>query len=279
MIPLQALRRHKAKRALIQLISHEDPQLSSIGHALQESLIRDLSAEEEKAIRLIELRRSSLLKSKREINVIDYGAGNPGSKRTKEEMESGVQSADKIVDITEASIPKFRAIILFKIIRKLKPVSCIELGTSVGISTAYLASALNINGKGIIFTLEGSPELTNIAKETFGILGIENASVITGPFQKTLNDLLEASNPVDFVLNDGHHDLNAVIHYFNQVMPFLSDDAVIVLDDIDWSAGMKKAWALIEEDERVSASINLGTIGIVLVKKSLTTKVKFKIPL
>jgi predicted O-methyltransferase YrrM len=279
MFPLRVLRRHSAKQALKQLASQEDITLKAIGLTLQESLIRDLSSEEQEAIRLIEKRRSLLLKSRREIDVLDYGAGSSISKRTREEMERGIQSAEQVADITEASLPQFSAIILFKLIRKLKPVSCIELGASVGISAAYQASALKINGKGTIVTLEGSPEIADIAIETFDSLGFTNASVITGPFHKTLNDVLEVSNPVDFVFNDGHHDHNAVISYFNQVMPFLSDDAVIVLDDISWSPGMKKAWALIEEDERVAASIDLHTTGIALVKKSMTSKVKFKISL
>jgi predicted O-methyltransferase YrrM len=278
-LPLQVIRRHTAKNSLLQLTTHEDPKIKAIGHALLEALVKDLSAEELDAIHLIEQRHSFLLKSTRDIYVIDYGAGSPVSKRTEEEMKRGIQSAERVADIAEASLPKFRAVILFKILRKLKPVSCVELGAGAGISAAYLASALNINGKGTVVTLEGSPEIANIAKETLESLGIVNATVITGPFHKTLNDVLTASNPVDFVLNDGHHDHNAVIHYFNQVVPFLSDDAVIVLDDISWSAGMKKAWSRIEEDERVSASINLHSLGIAIVKKSLTTKVKYKIPL
>jgi hypothetical protein len=62
-------------------------------------------------------------------------------------------------------------------------------------------------------------------------------------------------------------------------MPYLSDGAVIVFDDISWSTGMKKAWTEIEEDERVAASIDLGAIGIALVKKTLPTKMTIRIPL
>jgi predicted O-methyltransferase YrrM len=277
--PFQVLRRQMAIKTLTQLTSHEDQTLKAIGLALHESLVKDLSAEEQEAINLIEQRRSFLLKSKGEIHVIDYGAGSPISKRTKDEMERGVQSAAKVADITEASKPRFWAIILFKLIRRLKPISCLELGTCVGISAAYQASALNFNGKGTVVTLEGSPEIANIAKETFGSLGISNVSVVTGPFHQILDDVLQASKPVDFVFNDGHHDHHAVIRYFDQVMPFLSDGGVIILDDISWSSGMKKAWSRIEEDERVSASIDLSSIGIALIKKSLATKVKFKIPL
>lgn len=278
-LPLQFLRRHKARNAVAQIASHQDPQLKAIGIALQESLSGELSAQEQEVISLIENRRSFLLGSDKEIAVVDYGAGSPGSNRTREEMERGVPSTAQVAKIARVSKPQFWATVLFKIIRKLKPLSCVELGSCVGVSASYQASALNINGKGTIVTLEGSPEIANIAKETFENLGIKNASVVTGPFHETLADVVEASKPIDFFFNDGHHDHDAVIRYFNQAVPYLSDAAVIVFDDISWSPGMRKAWAEIQADERVTATIDLHTIGIALLKKSLSTKERFEIAL
>jgi len=194
-------------------------------------------------------------------------------------MERGVRSTAQVAKITRASKPQFWAFVLFKMIRKLEPLSCVELGSCVGISASYQASALNINGKGALVTLEGSPEIANIAKETFENLGLKNASVVTGPFHETLADVFETSKPIDFFFNDGHHDYDAVIRYFNQVMPYLSNTAVIVFDDISWSPGMRRAWAEIETDERVSASIYLRNIGIALVTKSLSSKERLEIPL
>lgn len=278
-LPVHFFRRCKTKEALTHLASHKDIKLKAIGIALQESLAGDLSMQEKESISLIEKRRSFLLESDKVIGVVDYGAGSSNSNRTKEEMESGVKSTARVANITRASKTQFWATILFKIIRKLEPLSCVELGSCVGISASYQGSALNVNGKGTIITLEGSSEIANIAKETFEVLGIKNATVITGPFQQTLHEVLETSKPIDFFFNDGHHDHDAVIRYFNEAMPYLSDGAVIVFDDISWSAGMRKAWAEIEEDERVSASINLGTIGIAIVKRNLESKVILKIPL
>jgi len=278
-MPLQFLRRHNAKSALTRLASHKNPKLKAIAVAIQEALAHSLSSQEQQAISLIEERRSFLLDSDKDIVVVDYGAGSSNSNKTKEEMEKGVQSTALISKITRASKPKFWATMLFKIIRKLEPVSCVELGSCVGISASYQAAALKINGKGAIVTLEGSDEIAKLAKETFASLGITNASVVTGPFHKTLSGVFETSKPIDFFFNDGHHDHDAVIRYFNQVIPYLSDPAVIVFDDISWSPGMRKAWTEIENDERVSASIDLHTIGIALIDKDMNTKARFRIPL
>ena len=278
-LPIQRIRRYKAKSALTQLTSHESPKLKAIGDALFESLHHTLSAKEQEMITLIEQRRSFLLSSNKEIAVIDYGAGSSNSNRTKEEMEKGVQSTARVADICRNSKPAFWATFLFKLIRKLEPSSCVELGSCVGISASYQASALKFNEKGNLLTLEGSPEIAKIADETLESLNLQNASVVTGSFHETLKGVLESSKPIDFFFNDGHHDHDAVLRYFNEALPNLSNEAVIVFDDISWSPGMRKAWIEIEADERVTASIDLQTIGIALVGNNLAAKEKFRIPL
>jgi predicted O-methyltransferase YrrM len=245
MFPIHFWRRLKARRALARIATHPEPRLRALGIALKESLSQDLSEEEKEAISLIEKRRTFLLKSDEDIEVIDYGAGSGDANRTKEEMEEGVKINLQVAKVARASKPQFWATVLFKIIRKLGPHSCVELGSCVGISGAYQASALRINGQGAIISLEG----------------------------------LNTSKPIDFFFNDGHHDQHAVIRYFEEAMPYLSDGAVIVFDDITWSKGMKAAWSAIESDSRVSASIDLGIMGIALVKAPLTKKVLLNIPL
>jgi predicted O-methyltransferase YrrM len=279
MVPSQMLHWYKVRVALTKLTSHKHPKLRAIGKALRETLRQNISVEEQKWIASIEQRRSFLLRSDREIAIIDYGVGEPVSKRTKEDLQKGIQSTAIVSNICKASKPAFWATLLFKMIRKLEPTSCLELGSCVGISASYQAAALKINGKGELLSLEGSPEIAKIATETLVNLNLKNGTVITGPFHETLKGALESAKPIDFFFNDGHHDHDAVIQYFNESLSYLSDEAVVVFDDISWSPGMSKAWSEIEDDERVSASIDLQTIGIVIVGKSFGAKEKFRISL
>lgn len=276
-VPLQVLKRYKAKKGLSQLISNEYPVLRSIGCALHQSLDNIICVDEKKLIYLIEKRRYHLLSLDKQIPIIDYGAGSQHLNRRKEEMEIGIGSNMKISDICKASKSEFWSIFLFKMIRNLKPLSCLELGSCLGISASYQATALKINGIGNITTLEGSPEIARIAQETFQILKLENVSMVIGPFHKILKDVFESCKPIDFFFNDGHHDHYAVIKYFDESTNYLSDEAVIVFDDISWSPGMRRAWNRIEDDERVTASIDLNTMGIALVQKNSKSKYKFKI--
>lgn len=279
LLPINLIKIHRAKTALVQLTSHNSSIVRAIGSALHETLTNTINSHEQELIGLIEQRRSYLLNSNKKITVIDYGAGSPNAKRSMEAMKNGVQSTEYIANICRASKPAFWATFLFKLIRKLEPSSCVELGSCLGISASYQAAALCINGKGSLVTLEGSPEIAKIAKETLNNLSYQNTTVITGEFSETLSDVLSSSSPIDFFFNDGHHDHDAVIQYFNEALPYLSDQAIIIFDDISWSTGMRKAWREIENDNRVNVSIDFDSIGIALISKDLRIKEKFRIPL
>ncbi|MEH6549048.1 MAG: class I SAM-dependent methyltransferase [Pseudomonadales bacterium] len=272
----QPYRKHRARKLAKRLTSHESEKIKAIGYALEDTLNRHFTAEEQTLIEAVEQRRSKLLNSEEEIAVIDYGAGRPNSNRNNEEMEQGILSTAPVAKLCKASKSKFWAIFLFKLIRRLTPLSCVELGSCVGISASYQASALKLNGAGWLTTLEGSPKIAKIARESLQCLNLENVSVITGPFHETFKGVLESSIPVDFFFNDGHHDHDAVLRYFREALPYLTKDSVIVFDDISWSSGMRKAWLTIENDDRVATTIDLGNIGIAVMGKSLSIKNKFR---
>ena len=144
-LPLQMIRRQKAKSTVTQLTSHKNPRIKALGEALHETLTNSYSFEEQKWINKIEQRRSSLMNTRKEIAVIDYGAGSSTTKRSMEEMKKGVQTTATVSNICNASKSPFWATVLFKIARKIEPSSCVELGSCVGISSSYLTAALNLS--------------------------------------------------------------------------------------------------------------------------------------
>jgi predicted O-methyltransferase YrrM len=277
--PLRLHRRRETRKAVERLLASEVREIAAVGRALHETIKHVISTDEKALISSIERRRNLLLLTEETIPVIDYGAGDPDSNRSREEMMNGVQTAASVSGICAASKPEFWGTFLFKLIRMLRPSSCVELGTCLGISAAYQAAALSLNGRGRLLTLEGSPEISRLAMETLAGLGFENTTVVTGPFHETFRGVLETAGPVDFFFNDGHHDHDAFISYFNEILPYLSDDAVIVFDDISWSPGMRLAWTAIEEDERVAVSVDLHAIGIAVISRAPGKREHFRIPL
>jgi predicted O-methyltransferase YrrM len=277
--PIRIIRRYRAPGKLSVLTMHGNSKIRHIGEAIKDVLADNISTQERLAISSIEKRREYLLKSSKIIRIVDYGSGNPNSNRSKESMNKGVEFKKKLAEVTLASKSQFWSTILFKIIRNITPEVCFELGTCVGISASYQLSALNLNQKGKLITLEGALEIADIARDTLAPYSNNNVSVLGGPFHKTFKDALKTNGPVDFLFNDGHHDHEAVVSYFNDSIPYVTDDAVIVFDDISWSPGMKKAWIYIQNSKYVTASINLNSIGIVILNKNSLDQEKFHIPL
>jgi predicted O-methyltransferase YrrM len=217
--------------------------------------------------------------STRLVTRVDYGAGGPTSKRTQEEMQQGLEVTDKLGDISRAaSKPALEALLLFKLIRTIRPTSCIEMGTCVGISTAYQAAALELNEQGGLVTLEGARPLAEVAGENLRQLGLKRVDVVIGRFQSTLPEVLKKVRPVDYVFIDGHHDECATIGYFEQILPSLSRTALLVFDDIAWSDEMKRAWGTISRDRRVGIAVDLEALGLCVIDPAIEGPRRFRIP-
>lgn len=254
-----------------------DKLLNSVKQALVSVINRELSQVELKWIEKIENLRKRLKESSAEIEVINFGAGSPDSELTTGDMFKGRVSQETVSQISHASVPYEYGLLLFKIIRNSNPSNSLELGTCLGISTSYLASALEINNKGKLITIEGAPSLSLIAKENFEKLGLKRVSTKIGRFQDVLDNILQEIKTIDYAFIDGHHDEIATINYFNKIYPFLSPDTIIMFDDIDWSKGMKNAWNTIKRDKRIKFTIDLYKLGICVVSTSLKKKSMFKV--
>ena len=138
----------------------------------------------------------------------------------------------------------------------------LELGSSAGISAAYLAS-----GRGCrrLMTLEGSPILARLAQATLDEIA-PGASVIEGLFDNGLDHVFAALDQADAGLNlvylDGHHDEVATLHYVARLLPRLRPGALVILDDIYLYEEMWRAWNRIRTMPGISVAVNLGRFGL-----------------
>lgn len=210
----------------------------------------------------IEQRRHELLADHSTINLVDFGAGHhshPGD--SKGAFVQGVLSQI----VAQASKAAPWALFLHHIIKATRPESAIEMGSCVGISAAYIASALKANGAGKLYTLEGDPTLAEVTRKTLQKCGLDTVSeVVTGPFHDTLDNVISLAKPVGFAFIDGHHDGDATVRYFEQISPSLSPNAIVVFDDITWSPSMESGWLRIQKLKNVKSAINLGAVGVVV---------------
>ena len=215
-----------------------------------------------KIIQTIEQKREMLKAESRLIKELDFGAGNPSDKRSKKQMEMGVKVEITLRDLAKIGVKKEKAECIYAIFSSLAPKTILELGTCCGFSSSYM-SFFAPNSK--IYTIEGSPNIAEIAKENHRFFGLSNVSVFVGRFDIVLPKLLEEISPIDFAFIDGHHDREATLSYFKQILPFMAKGGVMLFDDIAWSEGMKEAWREIVDSKvykKYEDYVNMGAVWL-----------------
>src|SRR5690625_3824173 len=224
------------------------------------------------------------------------GSGTAGSSVKREDSEAAGNSPEgespgkgeisvkgegskieNIRDVTFASVRHSYGQMLCALVRDFKPQQCLELGACLGISSALIASALQLNGGGSLVTFEGSASRSGYAQSVLKELELENIEHVVGPFQQTLVPQLKNYRALDFCYIDGHHDGKATVSYFESILPLLTEGAVVVIDDITWSGGMKEAWSEIKSREEVALSVDTYMMGICQIRRKPTTKQSYRI--
>jgi predicted O-methyltransferase YrrM len=203
--------------------------------------------------KLIEKQRERLLDSKQTVTFHDYGARASGlvTKRV-----SNIAS-------TSAKSPKY-AQLLFRLVNHFQPKHILELGTSLGISTSYLAMA---NTNADITTIEGGKELVSIANDNFKELKLKNIKQVVGNFDDVLSSVVDDIPSLDFVFFDGNHQKAATLRYFETCLAKSNENSVFVFDDINWSDEMREAWEQIKNHKQVTITLDLFFMGVVFFKK------------
>jgi predicted O-methyltransferase YrrM len=225
-----------------------------------------LANDERAVIEAIESARARLEASSESVETIDYGAG-PGGMRTDEEMERGVPVIRNLGELCRSSSkPSHAARLLFRLVRERRPDRCLELGTCLGISAAYQAAALDLNGRGSLITMEGAPALAERAGILLDELGLgSRVDIRVGRFVDLLPDVLQSAR-FDLAFVDGHHDENATLDYFRRIVPAMRAGGLLVFDDIGWSDGMARAWRVIRSDPSVEQDSERLGFGLAVVR-------------
>ena len=224
--------------------------------------------EEKKAFEKIETLRVFYSRNSNEIFIKDFGFGSSNDCRTNEQMKQGIGKTTIISKVYQsASSSKKEGEFMFKVIRAYQPKKCFELGTCLGVSAAYGTEALRLNkDNGVYITFEGASELVKLAESTLEKFSFTNFTIVEGKFDDTLPQYI-AENNIDFAFIDGHHDEEATIKYFEMFYNNLSQKAILIFDDINWSKGMRKAWRTIKKDKRITWTVNNYFRGICYIDK------------
>lgn len=216
----------------------------------------------------IEEKRQSLLSSSEKIHRKDFGAG---SKSTPSLMSVAVSDIAR----SALSLP-FQCRIMSRLAMACAANHIVELGTSLGISAAYLASGRKESN---VFTIEGDPSIANIARKVFQEMDLKNIVLINSTFENLLDAGFLPFDSVDLVFIDGNHRKDALLYYYEKLSPYFHSDTIAVIDDIYWSADMEAGWNALINQQAVTQSVDCYQFGLLFFKTDFLYKQHHKVRL
>lgn len=199
----------------------------------------------------IEGQRKNLKRSTELIARQDFGAGS--SFHTNQVNEPVSKIARRAL-----SLP-FQCRFLFRLAEFHKPGQIVEFGTSLGISTAYLASGAP---GASIDTIEGDPAVAAKAAGVFEALGIQNIHLHLSTFETYIGNNNPDDVKIDLLFIDGHHNSTALWGYFDGLKNRFHEHTIVVVDDIYWSADMNTGWEKLISLPEVIQSVDCFHFGL-----------------
>ena len=230
----------------------------------------------------IEKVRAKMLTDTRVMEFVDYGAGI--GNRESENGNREARDRRKVSDIAKRSLAKKKyAQMLARLVNWVgRPLltspsrggigdrrlaigdwlTIVELGTSLGVTTAYMAA---MDKRNKVITYEGCPAVAEIAKENWEALGLKNIDCRVGEITAEILD--RDLERVDVAFIDANHTYAGTRAYFNVLAEKVHRKSVMIVDDIHYNKEMEQAWREICADERVTSTMDLYQMGLVFFDK------------
>jgi predicted O-methyltransferase YrrM len=218
-----------------------------------------LEGKDNEDINVLAKLRRRLKDSEAKLTVTDFGTG--------QKKESKVSDMERIT-----AVPHKYGKVLYRMSVHFKPQTVLELGTSIGISAAYIALG-NRNAK--IISMEGSPALVEAARKNLESVQANNVEIRTGSFDSILPAVVDALPSLDMVYFDGNHQKAATLKYFELCLVKANEHSIFIFDDIYWSKEMSEAWEEIKKHPRVRLTLDIYRFGICFFMKEKLAKEDF----
>lgn len=154
--------------------------------------------------------------------------------------------------------------LLFRLVNYFQPTQIIELGTSVGINSAYMAS---VSSKNHVIAIESNSEIAEISKNNFEKLELKNIEQIVGDIDSVLPTILAKCEFLEFVCFTGNASKNDTLNRFNKCLEKINGTSIFIFDNMYCSSEMKEAWNEIKNHDRVRVTVDLFFMGIIFFRE------------
>ena len=190
----------------------------------------------------------------------DFGTGSIHSEKSQSE---------KISTIANRSLSyPFQCRCLARLVQLENPGLILELGTSLGISTAYLQSGAP---KSKVITVEGDPALAKLASQTFEQLEMTQIQLVVSTFEEFLEKEKNEAK-IDILFLDGHHEAIALLKYYEKLKTRFTPRTIVIIDDIFWSRDMHDGWKTLINMPEVTQSVNCFQFGVLFFRNEFLDK-------
>lgn len=243
---------------ILKAKGYNNSTLNKVMVSLEDSLNNKLDQNEISSIQACEKYRNELLNNE---TIITYEV-------FKSDHTNIVKNICK-----KAASPSEWCKFLYKMTKNLAPKNVIEIGTNLGVSGCYILEAQKNITHSKLVTMEGLPQLCEIAGAQFqNHKSAEHFEIIQGLYEKTFPEVIKQPIQFDLAFIDGNHQEKPTMEYFQALKSKANNPAVFIFDDIYWSQGMESVWAAIKKDPDVTYSIDLYKQGIVIIDKESKDK-------
>lgn len=141
--------------------------------------------------------------------------------------------------------------VLYALVRSAKPDTVVEVGSSYGYSTCYIAAALQRNSKGMLYSIDPHEATRwndgNPSDDTYGIVQQRLAALRLTQYVTHLRayshqTIKQWDKPIDLLLLDGSHSYQDVKSDFFGFLPHLANDSLVLFHDTMWEYHRDSKW-------------------------------------
>jgi len=250
--------RLKQKKTIKSLLAQDNNLLNLIVESFLKLKKNNLSDSEIKIFKSCEYYRTQLLNDHRSISFEVFG-----SNKTMLVKDICNKAASKPI----------WAQFLYLITKNFSNPQFLEIGTNLGVSGTYILEALKDKKNSKFFTMEGIPQLCEIADNQFSrICSNSKYKIYKGLYKNTFSELIKDNNNFDIIFIDGNHKKDPTVQYFSELQNKLSSKAIIIFDDINWNSEMQEAWHIVKSYKNVTYSIDMFKFGLLIVDNTKVSK-------
>lgn len=166
----------------------------------------------------------------------------------------------------QKNLRTYRRIALFlcRFLDYFKPKTILIAGNEGGVCAAYFAKTLP---ESRIFNVLYDKEMCRDFETAFVRNGIENIGFVCANSDKGLSNALEEIGQVDFVLLNKDCGSRNLREEMEKIMPFCSEECIMVLNDIHYDRDMNELWKRLNRDERFRVCADFFLCGAAFLTK------------